>query len=81
MSGVSYERSRRRATDAIGDGLIPPLGRVLLCATPPDDLPVQRAQVDLPATWTAATAPHVVTVRDSADHAVAPTRRTREFVL
>lgn len=81
MSGVSYERSRGRATDAIGDGLIPPLGRVLLCATPPDDLTVQRAPVEFPATWTAAHAPQVVTARDSADRALGRWRRTRESVL
>jgi len=65
MSGVSYECSRGRATDAIGDGLFPSLGRVLLC----DAFPFARAPhavpFDSPFHSTAARAPHSVTARDT----------------
>ncbi len=73
MSGVSYECSRGRATDAIGDGLFPSLGRVLVCDASPFAIASNAAPFDSPFLPTAAPAPHSVTMRDTLG-------RRREFV-
>lgn len=69
MSGESYERSRRRATDATDDGVIRSLGRVPLRVPLRVLLPVDaslRAASAVPsASSTAAHVPHFVTALDT----------------
>lgn len=65
MSGESYERSRRRATDATDDGVIRSLGRVPLRVLLPVDASLRAASAVPSASSTAAHVPHFVTALDT----------------